>query len=157
MQYKIRKLRKDETDLLETFLYEAIFIPNGVEPPPKEIVEQPELRVYTDGFGSRQGDNCLVAEVDDKVVGAVWTRIMNDYGHIDDETPSFAISLFKEYRGLGIGTRLMEEMLALLRSQGYRKASLSVQKANYAVKLYKKVGFRIIDENAEEYIMVCEL
>ena len=51
----------------------------------------------------------------------------------------------------------MEEMLVLLRSQGYRKASLSVQKANYAVKLYKKVGFRIIDENAEENIMVCEL
>ena len=157
MQYSIRKLNHNETDVLETFLYEAIFIPDGVEPPPREIVEQPELRVYTDGFGSRQGDNCLVAEVDDKVVGAVWTRIMNDYGHIDDETPSFAISLFKEYRGLGIGTRLMEEMLALLRSQGYRKASLSVQKANYAVKLYKKVGFRIIDENAEEYIMVCEL
>ena len=157
MQYSIRKLNHNETDVLETFLYEAIFIPDGVEPPPREIVEQPELRVYTDGFGSRQGDNCLVAEVDDKVVGAVWTRIMNDYGHIDDDTPSFAISLFKEYRGLGIGTRLMEEMLALLRSQGYRKASLSVQKANYAVKLYKKVGFRIIDENAEEYIMVCEL
>ena len=157
MQYSIRKLNHNETDVLETFLYEAIFIPDGVEPPPREIVEQPELRVYTDGFGSRPGDNCLLAEVDGKVIGAVWTRIMNDYGHIDDETPSFAISLFKEYRGLGIGTRLMEEMLALLRSQGYRKASLSVQKANYAVKLYKKVGFRIIDENAEEYIMVCEL
>ena len=157
MQYSIRKLHHNETDLLETFLYEAIFIPDGVEPPPKEIVEQPELRVYTNGFGSRRGDNCLVAEVDGKVIGAVWTRIMNDYGHIDDETPSFAISLFKEYRGLGIGTRLMEEMLTLLTSQGYRKASLSVQKANYAVKLYKKVGFRIIDENAEEYIMVCEL
>ena len=157
MQYKIRKLRKDETDLLKTFLYEAIFIPDGVEPPPKEIVEQPELRVYTDGFGSRPGDNCLLAEVDGKVIGVVWTRIMNDYGHIDDETPSFAISLFKEYRGLGIGTRLMEEMLALLTSQGYRKASLSVQKANYAVKLYKKAGFKIIEENAKEYIMVCEL
>lgn len=157
LQYRIRKLHHNETDLLQTFLYEAIFIPDDVEPPPKEIVEQPELRVYTDGFGSRPGDNCLVAEVDGKVVGAVWTRIMNDYGHIDDETPSFAISLFKEYRGFGIGTRLMEEMLALLRSQGYRKASLSVQKENYAVKLYKKVGFMIIDENAEEYIMVCEL
>ena len=168
MQYRIRKLHQDETDMLKPFLYEAIFIPDGVEPPLKEIVEQPELRVYTDDFGSRpgdnclvaevaRGDNCLVAEVAGKVVGAVWTRIMNDYGHIDDETPSFAISLFKEYRGLGIGTRLMEEMLALLKSQGYRKASLSVQKANYAVKLYKKVGFKIIDENVEEYIMVCEL
>ena len=47
--------------------------------------------------------------------GAVWVRIMNDYGHIDDETPSFAISLLKEYRGNGIGTELMKRMLAELK------------------------------------------
>jgi len=43
-----------------------------------------------------------VAEVDGKIVGAVWVRIMNDYGHIDNETPSLAISLYKEYRGLAL-------------------------------------------------------
>lgn len=75
MQYRIRKLHQEETGLLKNFLYEAIFIPDGVEPPPREIGNQPELRVYTDGFGSQQGDNCLVAEVDDKVVGAVWIRM----------------------------------------------------------------------------------
>ena len=48
-------------------------------------------------------------------------------------------------------------MLELLRSQGYRKASLAVQKANYAVKVYRNAGFRIVDENEEEYIMVCDL
>ena len=67
------------------------------------------------------------------------------------------ISLYKEYRGQGIGTKLMEEMLGLLRKQGYEKASLAVQKANYAVRMYEKVGFQIVDENDEEYIMVCEL
>ena len=39
----------------------------------------------------------------------------------------------------------------------YERASLAVQKANYAVKMYKDVGFRTVDENAEEYIMVCNL
>ena len=28
---------------------------------------------------------------------------------------------------------------------------------NYAVKMYENVGFIIVDENDEEYIMVCEL
>ncbi len=82
---------------------------------------------------------------------------MNDYGHIDDETPSFAISLYKEYRGMGIGTKLMYAMLELLREEGFKKASLAVQKANYAIRMYEKVGFKIIDENEEEFIMVCEL
>lgn len=82
---------------------------------------------------------------------------MNDYGHIDDKTPSFAISLYREYRGRGIGTKLMQEMLNLLKEKGYKRASLAVQKANYAVRMYKKVRFKTVDENEEEYIMVCSL
>ena len=82
---------------------------------------------------------------------------MNDYGHVDDDTPSFAISLYKEYRGQGIGTAMMRKMLALLKAQGYKRASLAVQKANYAVRMYEAVGFKTVCENSEEYIMVCEL
>ena len=156
-RYIIRSLRKGETDLLKDFLYEAIFVPEGVEPPARDIIEKPELRVYTDDFGIRKGDNCLVADFGGKVVGAVWTRIMDDYGHVDDETPSFAISLYREYRGQGIGLQLMVKMLELLKWQGYERASLAVQKENYAVKMYRDVGFHTVEENAEEFIMVCEL
>lgn len=154
MEYKIRKIKENEYGFLEEFLYEAIFIPEGTAPPPKEIIHKPELQVYVEEFGKRNGDIGLVAEADDRIVGAVWTRIMNDYGHIDDETPSFAISLYKEYRNRGIGTVLMKEMLKILADAGYKQASLAVQKANYAVKLYKNVGFEIVDENTEEYIML---
>ena len=153
----IRKLCPEEAYLLRNFLYEAIFIPEGVEPSARDIVERPELRIYYDDFGTGPADHCLVAEAAGRVVGAAWTRIMNDYGHVDDETPSFAISLIPEYRGRGIGTGLMKEMLTLLKDCGFKQASLAVQKANYAVRMYKEVGFKIIDENDEEFIMVCEL
>ena len=92
-----------------------------------------------------------------KVVGAVWVRDMNDYGHVEDGIPSFAVSLYKEYRGYGIGTALMKRMLQELAQRGYKKASLSVQKANYAAKMYQKLGFEIVDENEEEYIMIYKL
>ena len=157
MKLIIRNLKNDETELLKDFLYEAIFIPEGAEPPDRSIINQPELSLYYEGFSSGTADNCLVTEMDGKVVGAVWTRIMNDYGHVDDDTPSFAISLYREYRGKGIGTEMMRKMLQLLQSQGWKQASLAVQKANYAVRMYESVGFKIVDENAEEYIMVCEL
>ena len=125
--------------------------------PPKSIINQPELQVYIADFGKKKDDMGLIAEVGKKAVGAVWVRIMNDYGHIDNDTPSFAISLYKEYRGFGIGTDLMKEMLRILRDRGYKQASLAVQKANYAVRMYQKTGFEIVDENEEEYIMVCRL
>lgn len=154
MNYTIREIQKQEYPLLDHFLYEAIFIPEGVNPPPKTIITSPELQVYVEHFGESKDDLGFVAEVDGKIVGAVWVRIMNDYGHIDDKTPSLAISLDNEYRGFGIGTDMMKEMLALLKSRGYSRVSLSVQKANYAVKLYRKVGFEIVKEHEEEYLMV---
>ena len=157
MNYSIRELKQDENEILDTFLYEAIFIPKGVPAPPKDIINRPELQVYVKDFGKNKDDLCLIAHVEDKIVGAVWVRIMNDYGHIDNETPSFAISLLKEYRNYGIGTELMTQMLMKLKMRGYKKASLAVQKMNYAVRMYKKVGFEIIDENDEEYIMLCRL
>ena len=101
----IRELRVDETELLKDFLYEAIFIPEGVKPPDRSIIYQPELSLYYEDFGSGPADNCLIAETDGKVIGAVWTRIMNDYGHVADDTPSFAISL---YRG-NIVARALEQ------------------------------------------------
>lgn len=157
MNYTIREIDTTEYPLLNNFLYEAIFVPEGVESPPKSIINLPELQVYVSNFGTQKHDRALLAEVNGKIIGAVWVRIMNDYGHIDDDTPSFAISLYKEYRGLGIGTALMQKMLATLKNDGYKQASLSVQKDNYAAKMYLKLGFEIVKETEEEYIMVKKL
>ena len=154
MNYTIREIKSTEYSLLNNFLYEAIYVPEGIEPPPKSIINSPELQVYVSDFGTQKHDRALLAEVNGKVVGAVWVRIMNDYGPIDDETPSFAISLYKEYRGLGIGTAMMKKMLTTLNNAGYKQASLSVQKANYAAKMYSKLGFSIVKDTKEEYIMV---
>ena len=154
MDYTIREIQKQEYPLLDNFLYEAIFIPAGTESPPKTIITSPELQVYVEHFGEAKDDKGLVAEVDGKIVGAVWVRIMNDYGHTNDKTPSLAISLYKEYRGFGIGMDMMKEILALLKTHGYKQVSLSVQKANYAAKMYLKIGFEIVRENEEEYTMV---
>ena len=146
-----------EYPLLDDFLYEAIFVPEGVDPPSKSIITAPELQIYVKDFGTSKDDFSLVAEVENKIIGAVWVRIMNDYGHIDDKTPSLAISLYKKYRGQGIGSSLIKEMLSLLQTHGYKRVSLSVQKANYAAKLYQKIGFRIIKEIGDEWIMTYNL
>ena len=155
--YLIRPAEPPEYRLLQDFLYEAIFVPEGMEPPDRSIISVPELQVYIRDFGKDPDDRCLVAETDGRIAGAVWTRIMNDYGHLDDETPSFAIALYPEYCGRGIGTELMKSIIGLLKEAGYQKASLSVQKENYAVKMYRNLGFTIIGENDEEYLMAVSL
>ena len=152
--YMIRALQPEETRLLRDFLYEAIYLPEGTPPPPRSVIDLPELQIYIQDFGTRPDDHCLVAESFGRVIGAVWVRQMNDYGHIDEHTPSLAISLYPPFRGKGIGTRLMREMTSLLRAKGYKQVSLSVQKANPAARLYRRLGFETVRETEEEYIMI---
>ncbi|MDR1517437.1 MAG: GNAT family N-acetyltransferase [Dysgonamonadaceae bacterium] len=162
MNTLIRLLRPSERSLLEEFCYQAIFLPEGVAPLPREIVRTPEIWNYIARFGTRKDDHCLVAETDGRVVGAVWVRVLagdepgsiRGYGNVDAETPEFAISVLPEYRNRGIGTRLMAEMIDYLRACGYKQTSLSVQKANYAASMYRKLGFETVGENEEDFIMV---
>jgi len=153
MTYQIRAMKPSEYPLLDDFLYQAIFQRDETNLAPKSIIKEPALQVYIQDFGTMKDDYCLCAEINQKIVGAVWVRNIKGYGSIDGETPEFAISLYKEYRGQGIGTELMRRMLALLKSKGYVKTSLAVQKDNYALRMYQHVGFQIIDEKQEEYIM----
>ena len=150
----IREIRPEEHDLLREFLYQAIYLPEGVEPPPRSVVDLPELQIYIADFGTRPGDHCMVAEIEKKVIGAAWCRIMEDYGHIDSSTPSLAISLLPEYRGQGTGTQLLNGLLLLLREYGYQQASLSVQRENPALHLYQRTGFQIVAEKDTEYLML---
>ena len=142
----------EEFPMLEDFLYEAIFVPKGFEGeiPRSVVFDDPKCRAAFEGFGTLPDDRAVVAVVGDKVVGACWVRTTDEYGHIDDETPSFSISLYAPYRGRGIGSAMMRQMLDELRGASYPRASLSVQKENPAVRLYERLGFRIVSNGFDE-------
>jgi len=157
-----REIEKAEYSLLEDFLYNAIYIPPGEEWPSREVIYQPEIYIYIDDFGNKQGDIGVVAETDGKIVGAAWTRIIPAYGHIDDNTPELAISVLSEYRNYGIGTKLMNKLFELLRENGYQQTSLSVQKDNPAVRFYQRLGYKMYGERLdhaghEDYLMTKNL
>jgi ribosomal protein S18 acetylase RimI-like enzyme len=63
------------------------------------------------------------------------------------------MSIYPQYRNKGIGTSLLKNFLTFLRQKNYTQISLSVQKNNYAVNMYKKLGFKIVSQNQSEYIM----
>ena len=161
MEYEVSPISEDERPLLEDFLYEAIYVPEDFEGevPRSVIYDDPKCRAAFEGFGMLPDDRAVVAVVDGEIVGACWVRTTDEYGHIDDETPSFSISLYKPYRGRGVGGSMMGALLGELRGAGYARASLSVQKENPALRLYERMGFRIIGNGCDEteWLMVCRL
>lgn len=156
---KVRIMEKSEYACLNEFLYQAIFIPDGEEHPPRSIIYDPEIYVYIKDFGTQTGDIGVVAEQNGQVVGAAWTRIIPAYGHVDTNTPELAVSILPEFRGYGIGTKLMKKLFELLKNNGYKQTSLSVQKDNPAVRFYQRLGYEITSEKRdhvghEDYLMI---
>lgn len=154
---EIRALKPEEIPLLEEFLYQAIFIPLGLASLPRSILKEPELEMYIKDFGQQPDDWALAAEVDGRLVGAVWVRIMKDYGYYDDQTPSLSISFLPEFRGRGLGQQLVTAMLDLLKAKGYPGVSLSVSKDNPALRFYQRLGFITVEEREDDYLMLCRL
>ncbi len=153
----VREITPSDYPLLAEFLYQAIFIPVGMEAPPHTIIDHPDVRIYIDGFGDKLGDCGVVADMDGQIVGAAWTRIIPAFGHIDDSTPELAISVLPQFRGQAIGASMMARLFRLLRAQGYVRTSLAVQKQNAAVRFYQRLGYATVRQTAEEYIMIKDL
>ena len=154
---EIRPLKPEEIPLLEEFLYQAIFIPQGLAPLSRSILKEPDLEMYIKNFGQQPDDWALAAEVDGRLVGAVWIRIMKDYSYYDDQTPSLSIAFLPEFRSQGLGQQLMTAMLDLLKAKGYLGVSLSVSKDNPAVRFYQRLGFVTVEEREDNYLMLCRL
>jgi len=157
----IRVIDEPEYPLLEDFLYNAIYLPPGAEPVPRDIIFIPEIYIYIEDFGGAD-DLGMVAEQDGEIIGAAWTRIIPAYGHVDDHTPELAISVLPGHRKKGVGTMLMTRLFERLRGHGYKRTSLSVQKDNPAVRFYERLGYEVIGERTdgagnEDYLMVKEL
>ena len=144
----IRGITPADYPHLEDFLYHAIYIPEGEPNPERKVIYDPEIFVYIKDFGGQ--DDCgVVAELNGRLVGAAWTRIIPAYGHIDDKTPELAISILPEFRGRGIGTDLMHGLFELLRKNGYSRTSLSVQADNPALRFYLRLGYVATNEKQD--------
>lgn len=149
MEPHIRPLSSDDEPFLWTALYHALHIPPGADPPPPEVVRQPDLARYVKGWMERPGDLGFVAEVSREPVGAAWLRLWpsddRGYGFVNEATPELSMALLPSHRGRGIGTALLRRLLAAAARES-EAVSLSVSASNAALRLYERVGFTVVGE-----------
>lgn len=158
--YRIRPATAGDEPFLWEMLYQSLHV-EGQEPFPRDVVNHPSIARYVKNWG-RKGDLGFVA-VDARSgqpVGAVWSRLANEDGqgfaYLDERTPELGIALLPEYRGRGLGTALLEQLLEAAEKL-YPAISLSVSPNNPALRLYKRMGFEIVDVRNEHPVMKREL
>lgn len=154
---RIREIKANESDFLAQMLYEAIFVPEGHEALPKDIIKDKSLSKYIEDWGRDIYDIAYVLEVEDQLVGAIWGRLLTGknkgFGFVDDHTPELSMAVKPEHRNRGLGTELIRSIAAAYREIGVEYLSLSVDKANQASNLYKRLGCEVIEETETSWTM----
>ena len=149
MCYIIRPLEPSDEPFLWEMLYQAIYVPTGTTPLPREIIYQPELAKYVQDWTTNDIGLIAISESNQTPVGATWIRLFNmnnpGYGYINDETPELSIAVLPEYRNQGIGTRLILDLLERI-TDLYPAISLSVSSDNPALRLYQRLDFEVISQ-----------
>jgi ribosomal protein S18 acetylase RimI-like enzyme len=159
MAVKIRPGVLDDLPFLKEMLFEAAYWrPNQARPSLEAGLARPDLAYLLADWG-REGDTAVIAFTDNKQqIGAAWYRFwgpeQHSYGYVSPEIPELAIAVRAEYRGMGIGHRLLDEIFKMAVSQGVEKISLSVEIENPALHLYHGHGFEPIQKNEGDWIMI---
>lgn len=138
MDYQMRTMTaKDESILWEMLQYAAH------QPSLAAVREQPHLARYVTTWG-RTGDLGYIADRGKTAIGAVWLRLWlgedKGFGYISAEIPELALAVLPDYRGQGIGTHLLMQVLNMAK-ENFPAVSLSVRSDNPVVRLYERAGF----------------
>jgi ribosomal protein S18 acetylase RimI-like enzyme len=153
---EIQPLTPADEAFLWDMLYQALYVPEGQLPLPREILQKPEISRYVQHWGLA-GDLGFAALADGKKVGAVWIRLLQGenrgYGYVNDATPELSIAIEPEYRGMGIGSQLMAHLIENLPSI-YTAISLSVSLLNPARRLYQQLGFEVVEKKDDSLTMI---
>ena len=159
--YVLRPLTPQDEPLLWEMLYHAIYVSESQARPQRDVVKQPELARYVSGWG-RAGDRGFVAMDGEakQPLGAAWLRLLTGdnkgFGYVDERTPELSMAVLPEYRGQGIGTRLLTQLFQVA-SDHHPAVSLSVGADNPALRLYRRLGFEVVGTSGTSLTMKAAL
>ena len=154
----IRSLTPADEPFLWEMLYQALYVPEGADPFPRDILRRPEISRYVQDWG-RPDDLGFVAVSNESLspVGATWIRLLigenKGYGYVDKTTPELTIAVVPDYRGCGVGTKLLTHLMAEAKTR-YHAVSLSVSADNPALRLYQRSGFEVIATSGNSFTMI---
>lgn len=159
MNIQLRLSQPDDLPFMRDILYEAVFWRNvDKRPSLEETLSLPEVAKALADWGGRDGDTALIATLNGTPVGAAWYRYWTEEdemrGYMADNVPVIVIGIHEEFRGKGIGTKLLSGLVEQAKKEGVPRVSLMVAKDNYALKLYQQQGFEFYSETEDSITMI---
>lgn len=158
--YQLRRAQAEDQPFLIDMLLDAVNWAPDRSFSPEAVLSDPQLFRYVDRW-PRQGELGVLAEVSGKPIGAAWLRFFTadhpGYGYVADDVPELSLAVAASWRGRGVGRALLRELAQRARSLGIRRISLSVERANFAHKLYLSEGYEVVEHGEHADTMVLDV
>jgi len=101
---------------------------------------------------NKNKDIIYIAEQDRNLIGFFWLKIFKDEIHLNQ------IIISKKFRNLGFGTSFLQKIIVISKKLKQNKITLWATKENkVATELFKKFGFKIIEEKEKRQKMQLNL
>jgi GNAT superfamily N-acetyltransferase len=144
----VREAGRDDGDFLADMLVAAVnWSPEWKKQSRRRVLAAPNTAHYIAGW-PREDDLGVVAEVDGERVGAAWLRFFPPeepgYGFVAADVPELTIGVAAPWRGRGVGRALLRALEARAVEAGIRRIGLSVERKNFAQRLYLAEGYEIV-------------
>jgi GNAT superfamily N-acetyltransferase len=145
----IRAATARDGSFMADMLVEAVnWSPEWKKKSRSRVLADPKTAHYIAGW-PQDTDVGVIAEAGGKPAGAAWLRFLpaNDpgYGFVSSDIPELTIGVAARWRGQGIGRALLRAIAEHARQAGIRQISLSVERKNFAQRLYLSEGYQIVD------------
>jgi len=152
--WSIRRATADDGAFITDMLLEAVnWSTEWKKQSRSRVLSANRTAHYTIGW-PRDTDLGVIAEADGEPIGAAWLRFFcaddPGYGFVAADIPELTIGVAVPWRGRRVGRALLRAVAEHAQLAGIRQISLSVERKNFAQKLYLSEGYQIVDSSGRD-------
>ncbi|GAA3206623.1 GNAT family N-acetyltransferase [Microbacterium terregens] len=145
--FSVRPAVQADGGFLGDMVVEAANWRPGAALPKHQVITSPEHSRYVSGWQRPTDVGFLALDGAGAPIGAAWYRLLPrsdpGFGYVGTGVPELIIGVRPIWRAHGVGRALLQSLTERARADGYARLSLSVERGNFAVTLYRSEGFAV--------------
>jgi GNAT superfamily N-acetyltransferase len=154
----LRRASAADATFLGDMLVEAAEWSGDRTRPKVQLLADPKVNRYLKGWKRAVDDGVLALDDNGTPIGACWYRVLPKsepgYGFVAPGVPELTLGVRQLWRAQGVGRTLLRALCQVATERGHQRISLSVERANFAQRLYVSEGFVTVSAGADSDTMV---
>lgn len=156
--FRIRPAAGGDARFISDMLVEASNWNPARARPRMTVLEDPKVSRYIAGWMRPRDFGSVAEDAHGVPVGACWARLFPGdapgYGFVAVGVPELTLGVNSQWRARGVGRALLQAIARQGADAGFARLSLSVERANFAQRLYISEGYVTVASGTDSDTMV---